>query len=254
MSKVWTTVVAGMVTFGLVACGADDPPELPPEDTMALPTFDGSDPNAQSQNTGNVALAALSVGAVTFGVQAVLLVPRAFLAGVLTAEAEADGDDWVWSQDFPLLGVNGSLRATGEEGSLDLSMTVDGLREGIELEQFEWFTGSHRLTEGNWTLYDPAVASGPVLSIDWERTSATEKSLVFTNVTSGVPEAGDTITYEQSGTSATMTVVDQVDGQGGTTTLSVAWDLEDGSGRFTVDANTLCWDTLEDGQVDIPCP
>ena len=253
MKRLLTTSLVGALSLSLVACGSEDPPELPPEDTMILPSFDNTTAMAQTQgSTANVSTAAFAVGVVTIAVQAITIVPRAFLAGVLTAEGEADGDEWVWSKDFPLLGLNGTLRASGEEGALNLSMVVNGLREGIELDQFEWFTGEHRLTEGNWTLYDPEL-NAAVLTIDWERDSATEKTLVFTNVTAGDDGEGDTVTYTQSGTTATMTVVDQVDADMGTSTVTVEWDLEDGSGSFTENANTVCWDNFDNGQVDIPC-
>ena len=111
MKRVCSAVVATVLGVTLMACGSGEPPELPPEDTMILPSFDGTNPNAQTQgSTLNVGTAAASVGLVTFVVQLATIAPRGFLAGVLTAQAEKDGDAWVWSRDFPLPGRPRSSR------------------------------------------------------------------------------------------------------------------------------------------------
>ncbi|MCB9654067.1 MAG: hypothetical protein H6729_08070 [Deltaproteobacteria bacterium] len=242
------------MSTSLLAC--NEPPDLPPEDTMVLPEFQSNTNglSGSAANTTNVSLAAVSVGTVTVALHAVLALPRAFLAGVLTAKADRDGDDWVWAKTFPLAGVEGELRGNLDGGTLNLEMYVDGLRNQEQLNHFLWFTGAHQQGSGNWTLYAPEVDSGPVLTIDWTRASDTDKTLTFTNVTADVDEQGDVIEYELKGSAASFLIHDAKNSQGTSKEFEVNWDVVDGSGRLRFEDETLCWDTVENGQVDIACP
>jgi hypothetical protein len=226
---------------------------------MELPAFfDGTD-NALTQSGGaqtNVGVAKLAVGGVTLAINLVLLLPRAMFVGTLTVEPEPQSEGWVWSKTFPVLGVQTDLIGTRDE-SLDLEMHVTGTHANTSrFQDFVWFDGAHRQTAGMWQFYDaePDTLGEPLLRIDWERVSATDKQLVFTNVTSGREGSGDTITYRLDGTTASMSIHDARNQDGVEVDFAVQWSTEDGAGRMTANGEAFCWDSLGNGQVNVPCP
>jgi len=144
----------------------------------------------------------------------------------------------------------------GTEGeALALEMHVTGTRAGTnQLQDFVWYTGLHRAKEGTWELYHPDK-SGPVLQIDWSRQSATDKDLVFANVEAGVPAQGDTLAYSLESPIASMAIHDAQNDQGVPADFSVTWSFDSGAGKMhRVSGEDACWDTLANGQVDLPCP
>jgi hypothetical protein len=257
------------------AVGCQRPPELPPADSMSFLEFKKGSakvepatggeaassssaltaeaPQVSAGPTHNVEAAALSVGLVSLGVNAALFWPRAFFWGTLSAQAERDGAAWVWHKTFPLAGWSATLRAEHKE-RLDLEMRVTGLRgEQTAFKDFLWYTGSHDLDDGRWVVFSKEVA-GPVLNIDWARRSATDKSVSFTNVTQGTPGSGDKLAYALAGNVASMTIHDERNDQGVPAEFTVSWDVVEGEGKMVRGGESLCWDTLANGQVDIACP
>jgi hypothetical protein len=93
-----------------------------------------------------------------------------------------------------------------------------------------------------------------VLNIDWARKSASNKSVSFTNVTQGQPGSGDKLGYALAGNVASMTIHDARNDQGLAVDFTVSWDTVEGEGKIVRGAESLCWDTLAKGQVDIACP
>ncbi|MBN1961895.1 MAG: hypothetical protein JW841_13195 [Deltaproteobacteria bacterium] len=251
-----------------MACGKDTEeeaqgPALPPADSMELQAFTAGDQStALTIPTGtkvNAGAAALSVGLVTLAINIVLIIPKAIFAGVLTEKPKYNGEEWIWKHTYPLLAYDAELHGSVKD-KLELSMHMTGLKDQNDyIQDYVWYTGSHGLTSGTWQFYDPGTESEPgptvpVLTIDWSRVSATEKKLIFTNTRPDVPEKGDTITYELDGNIASMEIVDKIDNQDATTTFTVVWSVADGSGKIEKNDETLCWDTLENDQVDIICP
>ena len=257
--------------------GCQRPPELPPADSMSFLEFKkgaakvepptGSDSagmqggalvaevaaQAGGGSTRNVEAAALSVGLVSLGVNAALFWPRALFWGTVSAKAEKDGDGWIWRKTFPLAGWSATLRAKHMQ-RLDLDMRVTGLRgDQIAYQDFQWYTGSHDVDDGRWVVFAKEVA-GPVLQIDWARRSDIDKEVSFTNVTQGQPGSGDKLGYALNGVLASMTIHDARNDQGVPADFSVAWDTVEGEGKLVRGSESLCWDTLARGQVDIPCP
>lgn len=247
-----------LIPFLFVAACGGLAPELPPADSMVLPDFfeDRSNSNALTaaeSTTTNIRLAAGSVVLVTGVLHLALLMPRAMFIEVIKTKANKEGDEWIWSRNFPILGVEAALHGSLND-KLELEMHVTGKRESIDLDDFIWYTGEHDPSRGIWTMYAPAEQSD-VLTIKWERQGPTDKALVFTNTTTGKPHSGDSITYALDGTNASMTITDLKDAEGLSRTFEVEWDTDDGSGKLTnKDGDTFCWDTLGNGQVDIPCP
>ncbi len=257
-SRVLSPVLAltTALSLALVGCGKEDPPSLPPSDSMEIPAFGADTSGAlslQGSPGANYQLAAGAVGFVTGALWLALLPPRSVFLQVLAQRAEQDGDDWVWTKNY-LLGNTAELRGRVQDG-LQLELHFTGTVGQSTFDDFIWFTGQHHATEGQWVFYDPTAPTDAVLTIDWARASATDKDLVFTAVKQGVDTYGDSISYSLKGTTASMTLHDALNSQGVEATFSVEWDTADGSGMMTgADSATYCWDTLTNDQVDIACP
>lgn len=256
-------IAIGVAATMAVACGG--PPDLPPADTMEFDLFK-QDPAANGltsadQSTTNVAIAGAAVWLVSTTVWLALVVPRATFAGTIATKATQDGDEWVWTKTFALIGWESELRARTEGGSVLTEMYLTDLRAGrTGVEDFLWYTGEHQPGSGQWLFYDPAVTSGAVLQIDWARNAADDKDLVFTNINpdAATTKQGDSLSYGLHSTTASMAIHDEREGNddsGGPIDFAVEWDTVTGAGKYTdKDANEHCWDSLENGQVDVACP
>jgi len=257
-----------VVTTALAACPRpedDDEPALPPSDTMtffelkegaksAETTGQALTVTAAAADTSNVKLAIAAVGLVTAEVNLALLWPRTFIAGVVSTRPTRDGDAWVWKRTFPLLGWDANLRGSIATGRLATEMRVTGLKpDNSGYQNFLWYTGDHGAKEGKWTVFAQGQ-TGAVLTIDWARQAVNDKELVFTNVTTGQDGSGDRLVYSIKGKIATMGIHDARDATGQPADSSVVWSVENGSGKITAPSATLCWDTLANGQGNIPCP
>jgi hypothetical protein len=258
-----------LFSTALAACPRpedDDAPALPPADTMTFFELKEGAKSTETSgqaltvtaagdtNTGNVKLAIAAVGLVTAGVNLALLWPRTFIAGVISTRPTQDGDAWVWKRTFPLLGWDANLRGSVATGRLATEMRVTGLKpDNSGYQNFLWYTGDHGAKEGKWTVFAQGQ-TGAVLTIDWARQAADDKELVFTNVTTGQDGSGDRLIYSLKGKIATMGIHDAMDASGQPADSSVVWSVENGSGKITAPAATLCWDTLANGQANIPCP
>jgi hypothetical protein len=256
-----------VVTTALAACPRpedDDEPALPPSDTMTFfelkegarstETSGQALTVAAAGDTSNVKLAVTAVGLVTAGVNLALLWPRTFIAGVVSTRPTQDGDAWVWKRTFPLFGWDATLRATTASGRLNTEMRVTGLKpDNSGYQNFLWYTGDHGAKDGKWTVF-AKEQTGPVLTIDWARQAADDKQLTFTNVTTGMDGSGDRLAYSIKGKLATMAIHDAKDASGAPADSMVVWHIENGSGKITAPTAMLCWDTLANGQVNIPCP
>lgn len=264
VKRFWATALVGCFFSFNTSC-SDDPPALPAADTMEFISFEKGNPSAlleQVGTTANIEQAVLTVGFVSLAVNLYLAVPRLIFAGVISEKPNQDGDSWIWSHTFALLGIKAELHGKGGE-RIQTSMHVTGLRNDTSyLDDFVWYTGDHGKTAGTWEMYDPGTAqtpgpTDPVLRIDWTRHSVNDKSLVFTNVRPTDLKDGDSLTYQLDGSIASMVIHDERSGandDGAAEDFSVVWHLENGSGKMTRVTNELCWDTLANGQVDISCP
>lgn len=244
----------------LTSCGGQAP-ALPPEDSMALdlPSFLSNDTSgaltARSVTATHVAVAAASVVGVTVAVNLALVVPRAAFAGTVVVQPEENNGLWTWNKLFPLLGLETTLEAEAQDGdAVEVRMYVDGT--GANTQQFDhflWFDGTHRPTAGTWRFYDNSTQA-PVVKVAWALSSATDRTLSFSNVTNGLPASGDSIVYALAGTDASMEIHDARDNNGDSVDFAVHWDTETGAGSLSRNAESLCWDTAMNQHADIPCP
>lgn len=260
--------VATLGALALATVGCAKPPELPPGDSMEFGNFTKGKAGALSNEsegagapageggagTANVDRAAAAVGLVTLGVNLALLTPRLVFWGVLTADPEHDGKVWTWDKTFALEGWKAQLRGEVKQ-KLELEMRVTALRgEQVgKIDNFLWYTGSHAAQSGQWVIYAPEK-TGPVIDIDWARAGATDKDLTFTNVTTGEDASGDILKYALKGRLASMTIHDAKNDKGAPADFSVVWHVDNGSGKMTAAGMGYCWDTIQQGQIDITCP
>ena len=204
-------------------------------------------------DTGNVKLAVAAVGLVTAGVNLALLWPRTFIAGVIEHPAHAGRRRLGLEAHLPAprLGRQPArLAGLGPPGHRD---AVTGLKpDNSSYQSFVWYTGDHGAKEGKWSVFAQGQ-TGPVLTIDWAAADD-DKQLTFTNVTTGQDGSGDRLGYSIKGKIATMAIHDAKNDAGQPADSSVVWSVENGSGKLTAPAATLCWDTLANGQVNLPCP
>jgi hypothetical protein len=200
---------------------------------------------------------------VSWAVNAALIVPRLVLAGVVTDKPTHEDGEWIWRHTFPLFSWEAALHGTLDD-RLELSMHVTGLREDTNyVNDFVWFTGSHSASEGTWQIFDPGTADQPgpegaVIQITWSRTDATHRHVAFTNVCATCPKLGDELAYALDGSIASMTIHDEKSGfwdDGSADDFSVVWHVQNGSGKMTrFSGESVCWDALDNGQVNIECP
>jgi hypothetical protein len=259
--------------LAVAGCGKTAP-VLPPNDSMDFLEFKKGNADAltsadQTASNANVDLAVASVGFVVIAVNLYLALPRTVFWGLALDKPSQDGDAWVWNHTFPLMGFEAEMRAT-EGNNLEIKTTCTGLKAELQwIQDFVYFTGSHAADSGVWRLFDPGTQaapgpSEPVVTIEWQRASATDKSVLFTNTTPGSAKNGDTLAFALDGTIATMSLHDAVSmtgpvgnqvEDGPAKNFIVAWNVGNGSGKLTrVTTDVLCWDTLAAGQVDIACP
>ena len=85
------------------------------------------------------------------------------------------------------------------------------------------------------------------LEITWTMSGAFERTLRFDCVRPGAEEEGDYILYTLSGDEITLTIYDFSDDW----TQALTWNPTAGTGSFTADGVTGCWD---ENYLDVECP
>src|SRR5262249_21587011 len=159
--------------------------------------------------------------------------------GVVSERPTHDGDGWLWTHRFGLLGWDGSLRARVNAGALATEMHVTGLKpENAKYQNFLWYSGNHMAKQGTWTVFAQDV-TGPALWIMWQREAADDKQLTFTNVTTATPGSGDRLAYAIKGKLASMTIHDAMDSKGMPADFSVVWNVDTGAGKMTGSGTSL---------------
>ena len=82
--------------------------------------------------------------------------------------------------------------------------------------------------------------------------------LSFANVEDGSLKQDDTLTYTHKDNLASMAIHDErscSDDSGAAEDYEVTWNLVSGAGKLVrVTGAEACWETIDNGQVDIACP
>jgi len=236
-------------------------PELPPVESlmMSFSDFDTAlaSPKASIESHFHFNYAFTSLVFWSGASSVTMALPVAAYAYALDQVAEYTEDNsWEWSYDFQWGGLDYSAtlsatRINNEEFSMEMLVASADMPEGLR-----WFDGVVRYdhTQANWTIYKEG--SIEVLEIEWTKDyELGEASLLYTYVEAALPETGSYILYEH----APLEVFDAsftLSLSAGTTLIQ--WNTSSKEGRVQNeekfgDTEWHCWDSLENGLVDISC-
>ncbi|MGH1364766.1 MAG: hypothetical protein ACRBF0_14480 [Calditrichia bacterium] len=240
-------------------------PELPPENTMLM-NFDFLANPAPAELPAGKTRAHLNWAALNVGIWNTILVVT--LVGPVAAFGESFNHDpvrqedgsWLWSYNFPVLGVQHSAKLYGRLESNQIQWEMFVSRDGAFTDRL-WFYGQSDLliTEGTWTLNDPNRAvETSFLFIEWQRDLQSEDASVkYTNVLDGNAGKGSYIEYGRLTNGDFELFYDIYNAETGNQT-DIEWDRNPtvtagrvaDENRFG-DTNWRCWDSQGE---DITCP
>lgn len=122
------------------------------------------------------------------------------------------------------------------------------------LDQALWFWGQANFagTEGFWIFHDLDAEMFPEFArIEWSVVAEDDRRLVITNIGQDHEDFGDSLTYQITGTTASVVYFNASEEM----TADITWDTETEAGSLRVpDYNggqRACWDT---DQNDVECP
>lgn len=257
--------LAVSVLFVTVSCDnepEENRPDLPPVESLLMDFSDFDAAIGATKASGdththfNHAFVSLafwsSASAVT------MALPVAAYGYALEQGAEYLGDNtWEWSYDFVWNSISYTATLTGsrinnEEFSMEMVIALSALPgQGVK-----WFDGVVRYdhTHATWTIYKEGTID--ILEIEWFRDYETDDaSLKYTYVEAGMNETDSYILYEY----APQEIYDasfSVSISAGITLIQ--WNTTGKEGRVQDEVkfgNTQwhCWDSLENGLIDISC-
>ena len=237
-------------------------PELPPVESLMMSFSDFDAAKGSTKASGephlhfNYAFTSLVFWS---GASAVsMALPVAAYAYALEQGVEYLGDNsWEWSYSFSWSGQDytatlGATRINNEEFSLEMLIAPSATPE----QGVPWFDGVVRYdhTRANWTIYrDGSIA---ILEVEWTKDyELGDASLLYTYAEPEVLETGSSIRYEY----APLELYDAsftLSRSSGTT--SIQWNTTTKEGRVQDeakfgDSEWCCWDTFENGLIDIIC-
>ncbi len=255
------------IALVLAGCGGDDPPtnpgsqeeppELPDASTLSidLAAFSGASakweiqPQAPSDSSSYLTAKA-TVGVISLALVVIAAPASAAFEGAFGAEPlrQSDGS-WTWSYSVAYgdkvfdLALNG--KAAPQQSEWSMRVTTTGF--GSNLTNFLWYSGVVAASgdEGYWQLYDPTIPAAPTnaLRVNWEATSADDRSAVWLNNRAEADGEGDLLSFEQSGVAASVEFADASNG----TVSTIEWDVMTTAGSITIpfynQGTKSCWDS-----------
>jgi hypothetical protein len=239
-------------TTGPVEAG--DPPELPPASSMTIPSFNGQDGLAKQHKAESnfaVLFSSVAVGYWTLTVQLALVQPVVLFALAHSTQPEPlpDNSGWVWT--IGNLKYQARLVGKVEQDSVRWSMIVTG----GNLVDYKWFDGTATITgkSGYWTFYDTAAVNGEYpgfYRFEYEIGDPIEQ-VKASVVKQDDPDYGCFLKWAADGDDRSFEAYDAKKPE----TVLISWDAvtEAGSVENLTTGEKYCWDTKENGQVDIPC-
>ena len=166
-----------------------------------------------------------------------------FLELAQSEDAEFKNGIWEWTYSFQqgseslLIRITAKPVSTGYEWKVFLSGDFTGL--GQSLDEFLFLSGTVNSdgTSGFWSFFDPD-SQNPILSYEWNITSATEYSAQYTY---NDPEEEDffTISYERDGVDSYIFLTGDEFGSG----IDVYWNTTTLTGYIVEDGVKTCWDS-----------
>jgi hypothetical protein len=237
----------------------DNPPEIPPIETMTMDVsfFAGANLQSSTPTTKqNFLTAALVVTGFNVAVIAGLFVPTVATAAALSEDPVLGEDDrfhWTFffEQVSPVISVD--LSAQVNQAIVDWQMVVDRQVPPILID-FLWYDGESRIdgTSGHWQFYsvENRVQPNPAVRIDWEFQSEDDRTLTFANNDQASAGLGDWLRYEVLADDFAVTFFNASD----TTTTEIVWNQGNGAGSILApnynNGERACWDENHD---DVGC-
>ncbi|MBN2105717.1 hypothetical protein JW835_16890 [bacterium] len=212
------------------------PPVMPPQESMMIDLSNFSVGGNQSLNKSSLpqakthfGLAVLTLGLVNISVMLHLTVPVYIFGRALLEKPELQSDGkfhWTYSTVYQLFNYEADLAGWVDvsETEVNWEMYVTQAKRG--LDHYRWYDGHCNLdaTAGDWTFYDASQPDqqNPVIQINWQIQSETDRSLVFANIFEGDENIGDQLIYQIDGDSARVQYLDASEG----TTAKIVWNTE----------------------------
>ncbi len=241
---------------------AENRPELPPLESLLMTFADFDGPIALTKASGephlhfNYAFTSLIFWS---GASALTMaLPVAAYTYALEQGVEYLGDNsWEWNYSFQWSGLDNTAtltatRINNEEFSLEMMIASSAAPD----QGVRWFDGVVRYdhTQANWTIYKDG--SIEILEVAWTKDfELGDASLLYTYVEPEMVETGSYISYDY----APLEVYDaSFTLSRSTGTTLIQWNTTSKEGRVQDeerfgDAEWMCWDSIENGQVDKVC-
>ncbi|MCB0271225.1 MAG: hypothetical protein KDH95_23910 [Calditrichaeota bacterium] len=265
------TIIALLLIFfaGCAEKGSTDPqeeaPEIPPlstflmdfnsfDTTSALPKINGI---TLQQQDANWRWAGFKVGVWNLVITVNLAIPvAAFVESFQHEPVQQSDGSWIWAYNFGI-GNSAKLRAFLENNEINWEMRIT---KPNQYTDFLWFTGVSNLvaTEGTWQLNVSPNDPKPYLDILWHRNPQQGSADVrYTNVIPNNPGNGGYIFYGITNDTPFNAFYDIWNVELNNLT-NIEWNRSDFHGHITDplhfgDTNRHCWDTLDNGLIDITC-
>lgn len=198
----------------------NNPPALPPAATMQadFSVFESGGVAGSPDVAGAAGpwflSAAIAVGLAKTATFLTLALPSAtFAAATSHSPVFSDGAfHWTYSASQGINNFSANLSATPQGSEAIWEMRVTSNTHVPSLTEFLWFSGRATLdaTSGEWHIFNAATPaeSNEILSIDWSHTSATDRSLIITNVNTQSADNGDVLVFDVNGDIHTVRFTD----------------------------------------------
>jgi hypothetical protein len=254
--------IFGTSLFMVSSCSKEDPPELPPIESMLMDFSVFEEEPGQAKGTQetywNFIYSAATVTIVSAAVQVYSVLPVAAYAKALQQSPVYMCDHvWEWSFDFMLNNLQYSATLTGERiSNEEFSMEMVIGLTAVPSSSVKWFDGEIRYdhTHAIWTFYEEG--SIPALEVEWNKDFETEAAdLTYTIVKTGHPEVDSYISYTYI-PGAEYDASFEISVTAGIT--EIEWNTATLKGRVMSVAHFQddawhCWDSQANGLMDIIC-
>lgn len=259
-----------VLSLVIVGCSDKDPvspkesPILPPAESMKIDVSFFQKGNltktTEMLSKNNFINASLRVGVINTAVILTMSIPTAVFSAAASHQPVWDNDDkkfhWIYTLTYNQLTFKADLAGwlDNQAGEAVWEMFITSNATKPTLENFLWYEGRSKLGNktGWWLIYDPQrpTEKRSLLRLDWD-ISATESTVIFKNVTTGIEGENDLLTYWVNATERKITFWDNSSQQ----TLEIYWEITNGTGYIVApdynNGEKACWD---ESQNDVTCP
>jgi|WetSurSiteA1Bulk_404760.scaffolds.fasta_scaffold14632_2 hypothetical protein len=200
MNKLFSVILSVTLIAGLIwGCEKkkDNPPALPPVETMSIDFSNFTSPAKSAVTYGEVKSVAVAdktnwtVASTVAGVWNIILavnlvIPVAsFKVAVNQTPVYLDNKKWQWKYDFNVVGATYKARLTGEVRATDIKWEMYISREGVDaFAEVLWYSGTSNLDgkSGQWILNRNQTFPEPLLQIDWKTEGSDVGDIKYTYI------------------------------------------------------------------------